>query len=142
VRDGAHLVSGWDLTLSAPKSVSVLWAEAALRAELTARLGDEWTVVDRHGQAEPVGVPVGLRRLWSERHHAMEACAADRIAEAEASLGRSLTAMERHRAFEVALLETRAAKVQAPRPISGCTTAGTPKPRRPAWHPCPGSATR
>ena len=211
VRDGVDRVSGWDLTFSAPKSVSVLWAvgggaigieirdahdaavasalayveehaafsrtgkggirqvdthgllaaafvhrtsragdpqlhthvlvsgrvrclddvwraldsralhrqlkpggmvyQAALRAELTARLGVEWTAVDRNGQAEIVGVPVGLRRMWSQRRHLVEARAAERITEWQASLGRDLTAEERRHAFEVSVLETRQVKV-------------------------------
>ena len=42
---------------------------------------------------------------------AVEVAAAGRIAEAEASLGRQLTPEERRRAFQVAVLETRSAKV-------------------------------
>ncbi|MBW3651607.1 MAG: relaxase domain-containing protein, partial [Actinobacteria bacterium] len=85
--------------------------QAALRAELTARLDLEWTAVDRNGQAEVAGVPQNLRRLFSRRRAAVEVAAAGRIAEAEASLGRQLTTQERRRAYQVAVLETRAAKV-------------------------------
>lgn len=84
--------------------------QAALRAELTARLGVEWMAVDRNGQAEMAGVPLGLRRLYSRRRAAVEVRAAARIAESESTLGRVLTPQERRRTFEVAVLETRSAK--------------------------------
>jgi len=84
--------------------------QAALRAELTTRLGVEWGEANRHGQAEILGVPTGVRRLFSARRAAVEAAASQRVAEREEALGRSLTAAERRRAFEVAVLETRAAK--------------------------------
>jgi conjugative relaxase-like TrwC/TraI family protein len=84
--------------------------QAALRAELTARLGVEWAGVDRHGQAELVGVPAGLRERFSQRAAAVEARAGELIAEAEASLGRELTAKGRRRIYKVAVLETRTAK--------------------------------
>ncbi len=81
-----------------------------MRAELTARLGVGWTGVDRHGQAELVGVPAGLRDRFSKRAAAVEARAGELIAEAEATLGRELTPMGRRRIYEVAVLETRTAK--------------------------------
>lgn len=84
--------------------------QAALRAELTDRLGVAWGEANRHGQAEVLGVPTGLRRLFSSRRAAVEAAAATRVAAAEEKLGRSLTAAERRRAFEVAVLATRATK--------------------------------
>jgi conjugative relaxase-like TrwC/TraI family protein len=84
--------------------------QAALRAELTARLGVEWTSVDHHGQAELVDVPTGLRDRFSQRAAAVEARAAELIAEAEATLGRELTPKGRRRIYEVAVLETRTAK--------------------------------
>ncbi|MGH9228424.1 MAG: relaxase domain-containing protein [Acidimicrobiales bacterium] len=84
--------------------------QAALRAELTARLGVEWTGVDRHGQAELTGVPAGLRHRFSRRAAAVEARASELIAEAEAALGRELTAKGRRRIYKVAVLETRTAK--------------------------------
>lgn len=88
--------------------------QAALRAELTARLGVSWTPVDRHGQAEVDGVPAGLRRLYSRRRAAVEARAGERIARAEADLERALTPEERRRAYEIAVLETRQAKHRGP----------------------------
>ncbi len=93
--------------------------QAALRAELTARLDVEWTAVDRNGQAEIAGVPLGLRRLYSQRRAAVEVRATERIAASEATLGRALTPQERRRAFEVAVLETRSAKSHGPETDGG-----------------------
>ena len=84
--------------------------QAALRAELTERLGVAWTSVDRNGQAEITGVPVGLRRLFARRRAVVEIRAAELIGELEGKAGRSLTPVERRRAFERAVLETRHAK--------------------------------
>jgi len=84
--------------------------QAGLRVELAHRLGVAWTPVDRHGQAEIVGVPTELRALFSKRAAAVEARARELIAEAEAKLGRELTPKGRRRFYEVAVLETRTAK--------------------------------
>jgi conjugative relaxase-like TrwC/TraI family protein len=84
--------------------------QAALRAELSARLGVEWGEVDRHGQAELLGVPEELRRHYSTRRAEIEVRARQRIAVAEVKHGRSLTPEERRREFETAVLETRTAK--------------------------------
>ena len=91
------------------KTAGMLY-HAALRAELTARLGVAWDAVDRNGQADIAGIPAGLVEHWSSRRAAVVARAGERIAEAEVSLGRSLTPEERRRTFEVAALETRTAK--------------------------------
>jgi conjugative relaxase-like TrwC/TraI family protein len=84
--------------------------QAALRVELTARLGVAWSEVDRNGQAEIDGVPPALRRLFSKRTDQVEPRAEELIAEAEAKLGRPLTTKGRRRFYEVAVLETRPAK--------------------------------
>jgi conjugative relaxase-like TrwC/TraI family protein len=84
--------------------------QAGLRVELTNRLGVAWTPVDRHGQAEIVGVPNKLCALFSKRAAAVEARAREFIGEAEAKLGRELTPKGRRRFYEVAVLETRTAK--------------------------------
>ncbi len=84
--------------------------QAGLRAELTERLRVEWDPVDRHGQAEITGVPDGIRRHYSTRRADIEARAARDIANSEVTLGRSLNAAERRRAFEIAVLATRPAK--------------------------------
>lgn len=91
------------------KTAGMLY-QAALRAELTTRLGVAWEPVDRNGQADIDGVPAGLVDHWSKRRAAVVARAGERIADTEASLGRSLTSQERRRAFEVAALETRTVK--------------------------------
>jgi len=84
--------------------------QAALRVELTNRLGVAWDEVDRHGQAEIDGVPREVRRLFSKRTAQVEPRAQELIADAEAKLGRPLTAKGRRRFYEVAVLETRPAK--------------------------------
>jgi conjugative relaxase-like TrwC/TraI family protein len=84
--------------------------QAALRAELTARLGVVWEPVSRHGQADIAGVPEAARRAFSKRTAAVEARAGELIAEAEVELGRPLTDAGRRRIFKVAVLETRQAK--------------------------------
>ena len=86
--------------------------QAALRVELTNRLGVAWDEVDRHGQAEIDGVPSEVRLLFSKRAAQVEPRAQELIAEAEAKLGRPLTAKGRRRFYEVAVLETRPAKEQ------------------------------
>ena len=91
------------------KTAGMLY-HAALRAELTARVGVDWDAVDRNGQADIDGVPAGLVDHWSKRRAAVVARAGERIADREVSLGRSLTPEERRRTFEVAALETRTAK--------------------------------
>ncbi len=84
--------------------------QAALRAELAARLGVEWAPVDANGQADIVGVPTELCRHFSSRRREIEVAGAARVADAEARLGRSLTADERAEAYQVATLATRPAK--------------------------------
>lgn len=84
--------------------------QAALRVELTNRLGVAWDPVDRHGQAEIDGVPREVRQLFSKRTAQVEPRAQELIAEAEAKLGRPLTAKGRRRFYEVAVLETRPTK--------------------------------
>ncbi len=92
------------------KTAGMLY-QAALRAELSARLGVRWSEVDRHGQAEVAGVPERLCRHYSARRKRIEERAAERMAESEVFLGRALTPEERRRAYERATLETRTAKV-------------------------------
>jgi conjugative relaxase-like TrwC/TraI family protein len=93
--------------------------QAALRVEVANRLGVAWTPVDRHGQAEIVGVPNVLCGLFSKRAAAVEARARELIAEAEATLGRELTPKGRRRIYEVAVLETRTAKERGGEPDEG-----------------------
>src|SRR5688500_919085 len=72
------------------KAAGMLY-NATLRVELSARLGVEWDPVDRNGQADIRGVPRGLIELFSKRRQEVERRGAQRIAAAEARLGRTLT---------------------------------------------------
>jgi conjugative relaxase-like TrwC/TraI family protein len=93
--------------------------QAGLRVELANRLGVAWMPVDRHGQAEIVGVPDELCALFSKRAAAVEARARELIAAAEAKLGRELSPKGRRRIYEVAVLETRTAKEGGGEPDEG-----------------------
>jgi conjugative relaxase-like TrwC/TraI family protein len=93
--------------------------QAALRAELTARLGVQWTAVDRNGQADILGVPRRVRTVFSKRALVVEARARELIAVAEAELGRPLSDAGRRRIFKVAVLETRPAKPTGVAPAEG-----------------------
>ncbi len=86
---------------------------AALRAESETRLGVVWGPVDHNGQADIVGVPRDLVQHYSKRSRAVEVEAKTKIAESEQILGRSLTAQERRRTYERAVLDTRDAKDHA-----------------------------
>ena len=61
--------------------------KAALRAELTERLGVEWTAVDDNGAAEIVGVPRALLEQWSARRHELKTLGDELIATRAAPLG-------------------------------------------------------
>jgi conjugative relaxase-like TrwC/TraI family protein len=91
------------------KAAGMLY-NATLRVELSARLGVEWNPVDRNGQADIDGVPHQLIELFSKRRHDVERRGAQRIAAAEARLGRALTDDERAEQFQFATYETRPAK--------------------------------
>ena len=84
--------------------------QSALRNELQTRLGVEFGPVSQDGQADIVGVPKELLKLWSKRTTAIEAEAGPKIAEYENLLGRSLTATERVRLTKTAVLKTRPGK--------------------------------
>jgi conjugative relaxase-like TrwC/TraI family protein len=91
------------------KSAGAIY-QAALRAELTGRLSVTFGPVSEHGQAEIAGIPENLMATWSTRTTAVMAAAVPTIADAEAALGRSLTADERSRVIKTAVLATRPAK--------------------------------
>ena len=91
------------------KAAGMLY-KAALRAELTTRLGVSWSEVDRNGIAEIVGVPHELIDHWSKRRQEVKAMASALIAGREAALGRSLSSAERSEAHQLAAYRTRAAK--------------------------------
>jgi conjugative relaxase-like TrwC/TraI family protein len=91
------------------KAAGMLY-NATLRVELTARLGVEWEPVDRNGQADILGVPRGLIKHFSKRRKEVEVRGAQRIAAAEARLGRMLTDDERAEQYQFAAYDTRPAK--------------------------------
>jgi conjugative relaxase-like TrwC/TraI family protein len=84
--------------------------QAALRAELTTKLGVAWDEVSEHGQAEIAGMPHDLLSAWSTRTTAVLADAVPTIADVEETLGREVTRDERARIIKTAVLSTRPAK--------------------------------
>jgi conjugative relaxase-like TrwC/TraI family protein len=91
------------------KAAGMLY-NATLRVELSARLGVEWEPVDRNGQADIRGVPRGLIEHFSKRRKDVEIRGAQRIAAAEARLGRTLTDDERAEQYQFAAYDTRPPK--------------------------------
>jgi conjugative relaxase-like TrwC/TraI family protein len=91
------------------KAAGMLY-NAALRVELSARLGVAWDPVDRNGQADIDGVPRGLIELFSKRRKDVERRGAQRIAALEARLGRTLTDDERAHQYQLATYNTRPGK--------------------------------
>jgi conjugative relaxase-like TrwC/TraI family protein len=91
------------------KSAGVLY-QAALRSELTRRLGVSWTEVSTDGQAEIRGFPQVLIERWSTRAGQVAAESAPVIAAYERELGRPLTSAERTAVSKVAVLKTRPGK--------------------------------
>ena len=87
------------------KTAGMLY-QAALRAELTCRLGVTWGPVSEHGQAELAGIPQQLLARFSTRTAEVEAAAEAKIAELERALGRPLEADERGRVYRLAVLDT------------------------------------
>ncbi|HET9731678.1 MAG TPA: MobF family relaxase [Acidimicrobiales bacterium] len=96
--------------LSEVQKAAGLLYKAALRAELTARLGVAWDDVDDNGGAEIIGVPEGLIGEFSKRRVQVEAAAARLAGEREAALGRSLTGDERAAVYQLAAYQSRSAK--------------------------------
>jgi conjugative relaxase-like TrwC/TraI family protein len=86
--------------------------QAALRNELTRRLGVGWTPGSKDGQAEIVGVPTVLMKAWSKRAGQVASEAAPVIAAYEKELGRPLSSAERTAVAKVAVLKTRPGKEQ------------------------------
>ena len=97
------------------KAAGMLY-KAALRAELTSRLGVAWTAVDDNGVAEIAGVPGVLVEQWSARRHELKAGGDALIAKREAELGRTLSANERAECFQIAAYRTRTPKIDADTP--------------------------
>jgi conjugative relaxase-like TrwC/TraI family protein len=84
--------------------------QAALRSELTRRLGVAWTPVSEHGQAEIAGVPTALITAWSTRTGQVLAEAEPVIAAYEERLDRPLTSAERAAVSKIAVVKTRPGK--------------------------------
>jgi conjugative relaxase-like TrwC/TraI family protein len=93
------------------KSAGVIY-QAALRTELTRRLGVSWEPVSRDGQAEIAGIPTELTKRWSTRAKQVAEESAPVIAAYEAELGRPLTSAERTAVAKVAVIKTRPDKEQ------------------------------
>jgi conjugative relaxase-like TrwC/TraI family protein len=81
--------------------------QAALRNELSRRLGVTWTPVSKDGQAEITGIPQALMKRWSTRAHQVAAESASVIAGYETRLGRPLTSAERSAVAKVAVIKSR-----------------------------------
>ena len=97
--------------LFAHQTAAGMLYKAALRAELTARLGVAWTPVEDNGAAEIEGVPSELIAHWSTRREQVTRAGEELIAARAAELGRSLTGGERAEALQLAAYRTRAPKV-------------------------------
>ena len=95
------------------KAAGMLY-NAALRVELTVRLGVAWNPVDRNGQADIDEVPPELIEVFSKRRQDVERRGAQRIATLEARLGRTLTDDERAEQYQFATYDTRPAKTGDP----------------------------
>ncbi|HZU80483.1 MAG TPA: MobF family relaxase, partial [Acidimicrobiales bacterium] len=107
--DGAWLALDGSELYTNQKAAGMLY-KAALRAELSARLGLSWTAVDENGIAEIDGVPKALLEHWSTRRKEVTTAAKVLIAEREQALGRRLTNPERTEAHQLAAYRTRGAK--------------------------------
>jgi conjugative relaxase-like TrwC/TraI family protein len=113
--DGAWLALDGRELFATQKATGMLY-KAALRAELTERLGVKWTGVDDNGAAEIVGVPHALLEQWSARRHELKALGDELIANRAADLGRSLSPNERAGCFQIAAYRTRTPKIDTATP--------------------------
>lgn len=118
VSDGRWLALDGRELYEVQKAAGMLY-KAALRVELTERLGVSWSDPDIDGGTEILGVPERLVRLFSKRRAQVEATAARLAGEKEAALGRSLTGDERAAVLQSAAYQSRSAK-----PEGGETTRG------------------
>src|SRR5439155_4833008 len=109
VQDGSWRALHGHAVFEEAKTAGMLY-QAALRAELTRRLGVAWGPVSEHGQAELAGMPQPLLVHFSTRATEVDAAAEAKIVELEAALGRALEADERGRVYRLAVLDTRRPK--------------------------------
>jgi conjugative relaxase-like TrwC/TraI family protein len=114
------------------KSAGMMY-QAALRNEMHSRLGVDFREVDENGQADIVGVPDELLKLWSKRTAEIHGEAAPKIAEYENLLGRTLSAAERVGVVKTAVLKTRARKQHPELPALHATW--TAEAARAGWTP-------
>ena len=91
------------------KSAGMIY-QAALRNEMSQRLGVQFHEVNEHGQAEIRGIPAELLKMWSKRTAAIDLEALPKIAEYEKLLGRTLSRSERAAVMKTAVLKTRPGK--------------------------------
>ena len=123
------------------KAAGMLY-KAALRSELSTRLGVAWTPVDENGVAEVVGVPQALIEQWSARRHELKAVGDELIANREVELGRTLTPNERTECFQIAAYRTRTPKLDADTPTAELRArTGEPRQTRGVSVPNDGSGT-
>ncbi len=113
--DGAWLALDGRELFATQKATGMLY-KAALRGELTQRLGVQWTAVDDNGVAEIEGVPQLLVNHWSARRQQVKTLGDELIANRAAEVGRSLTDNERAECFQIAAYRTRTPKVDADTP--------------------------
>ena len=113
--DGAWLALDGRELFATQKATGMLY-KAALRAELTERLGVKWTAVDDNGAAEIVGVPRALLEYWSARRHELKTLGDELVATRAAELERSLSPNERAGCFQIAAYRTRTPKIDAETP--------------------------
>ena len=114
-RDGSWRALDGRALYAEAKTAGVLY-QAALRAELTGRLGVAWGPVSEHGQSELVGMPEDVLARFSTRTAQVDAAAQAKVRELETALGRSLEPDERRRVSRLAVLATRAAKTHDAQP--------------------------
>ncbi len=114
------------------KSAGMIY-QAALRNELHQRLDVQFGDVNEHGQAEILGMPTDLCKLWSKRTTAIDAEAAPKIIEYERLLGRTLSRAERAAVVKTAVLKTRPGKTH-PEPQS-LQQGWTAEAARAGWTP-------
>ena len=115
--DGKWRAIDGDALFHSQKSCGAVY-RAALRAELTGRLGVAWTPIDEEGLTDIAGVPERLLDHFSTRAREVDEAALDREDYLEQQKGRPLTKRERAGVRQAAALSTRSAK-----PLKGLTTA-------------------
>ncbi len=97
------------------------------------RLGVEFAPSNENGQAEILGVPAELLKLWSKRTAAIDAEAGPKIAEYERLLGRTLSPAERVVVTKTAVLKTRPGKTHPE--IATLAQTWTAEAARVGWTP-------